>query len=104
MIYRASHYVCDDTVAITAFSDIGEPECSVTINLSEYGLTPENNEHVFIPYYKIAAYDKDVLMRIIKDLVEDIKDVVFIGYHNKCRCLYVKLKSNWRDLCEGDDI
>ena len=104
MRYRCSHYVCDDTVAIIAFSDIGEPECNVTINLSDYGKYPENNEHVFIPEYKIKPYSEEVLNQIISDLVEEVKKEVYIGYNNSCKCLYVKLKTYWRDLCEGDDI
>ena len=35
MKYVASTYVCDDTTAIRVFSDIGECECTATINLSD---------------------------------------------------------------------
>ena len=100
MIYKASNYIFDDTTAIMAFSDIGEPECSVSINLSDYGMIPENNEHIYIPYYKISEFIMDIMNRIILDLVEEIKEEVFIGYNNSCKCLYVKLKVNWRDLME----
>ena len=104
MIYRASHYVCDDTTAIMAFSDIGEAECSVSINLSDYGIRPENNEHIYIPAYKIEPYSKEIFNQIINDLVEEVKQEIFIGYKDSCKCLYVKLKENWRELCEGNDI
>ena len=104
MIYRAANYVCDDTTAIMAYSDIREPECSVTINLSDYNMEPENNEHIFIPEYKIKPYSEEIFNQIISDLVEEIKKEVYIGYNGSCKCLYVKLKENWRDLCEGSDV
>lgn len=100
MKYIASTYVCDDTTAIRVFSDIGECECSATINLSDYGLRPENNEHVYIPAYKIQEYSNEIFNQILSDLVEEVKDEVYIGYNNSCKCLYVKLKENWRDLVE----
>lgn len=103
MTYRASNYVCDDTIAIRAYSDIGECECSVTINLSDYGLRPENNEHIYIPAYKIEEYSEAVMKQIMEDLVEEVKKEVYIGYNNSCKCLYVKLKRNWRDLCDVTD-
>lgn len=102
MNYRASNYVFDDTTAIMAYSDIGEPECNVSINLSDYGLRPENNEHIYIPAYKIEEYSNDVFNQILSDLVEEIKKEVYIGYNNSCKCLYVKLKSNWREICNYD--
>ncbi|MBP5432205.1 hypothetical protein [Ruminococcus sp.] len=98
MYYVASTYVCDDTTAIRAYSDSGECECTVTINLIDYGLRPENNEHVYIPAYKIQEYSQEIFNQILSDLVEEVKDEVFIGHNNSCKCLYVKLKENWRDL------
>ena len=52
----------------------------------------------------IEPYSKEIFNQIISDLVEEIKQEIYIGYNDSCKCLYVKLKENWRDLCEGDDI
>lgn len=84
-----------------AFNDMGEAECSVTINLSDYGLKPESDDHIYIPYYKIGEYSMELMNQIITDLVDEVKQEVFIGYKNSCKCLYVKLKSNWKDICEN---
>lgn len=101
MYYRVSRYCCDNSTAIMAFNDMGEAECSVTINLSDYGLKPESDDHIYIPYYKIGEYSMELMNQIITDLVDEVKQEVFIGYKNSCKCLYVKLKSNWKDICEN---
>lgn len=103
MYYRVSRYCFDNSTAIRAFNDMGEPECSVTINLSDYGLKPENDDHIFIPYYKISEYSMELMNQIITDLVGEVKQEVFIGYKHSCKCLYVKLKDNWKDICENCD-
>lgn len=39
--------------AIQAFTDEGEPWCSVSVNLSDYGLVPQDGDHIYIPLYKL---------------------------------------------------
>ena len=65
MFYKVSRYCCDNSTAIMAFNDMHEAECSVTINLSDYGLKPENENHIYIPYYKIAEYSMELMNQII---------------------------------------
>ena len=100
MRYEASYYENDCTTAIKAYSDQGEPWCTVTVNLSAYGIKPEDNNHVYIPAYKL---DESTLNTILSDLVDKVERNIFLGFiqgrTDECKCLYVKLKDGWRERC-----
>lgn len=99
MHYKASTYVCDDTTAIRAISH--ENSYEVTWNLFEYGMMPINNEHIYIPAFRFECINRnDILKQIFEDLVERVIAEVIIDSN---RLFYVKLKANWRDLCEGTE-
>lgn len=95
MKYEKCEYVHGGT-AIKAYSDWGEPWATVSINLTDYGLKPEDSNHIFIPVYKL---DETTVETIKHDLVEAVVREVRIGDF-KAPCLYVKLKENWRDIYE----
>lgn len=100
MKYEASYYEFDCTTAIRSYSNQGDPMCFITINLSDYGIKPEDNNHIIIPAYKIAD---NVLKTVLTDLVEKVEREIFLGFiqgkTEEKKCLYVKLKDNWREHC-----
>lgn len=98
MRYLTNRYCFDNTLAIRAYDD-WEPYCDVTVNLSDYGRTPESDDYIFIPAYKL---DDDDIAMIINDLVDEVVETFCIGYNNSCKILYVKLKDNWKDLVDTD--
>ena len=97
MKYIESKYIFDDTTAIQAFTDEGEPWCSVSVNLSNYGLVPQDGDHIFILLYKL---DDKTVQTILNDLVAEVEKEVVIGYNESCKCAYVRLKDDWRERCE----
>lgn len=98
MMYLANRYCSDNTLAIRAYDD-WEPYCDVTVNLSDYGKTPEDDNHIFIPAYKLDDVDVNI---ILNDLVDEVIDTFYIGFNDSCKVLYAKLKDNWKDLVETD--
>ena len=98
MRYLINRYCFDNTLAIRAYNDC-EPYCDITVNLSDYGRTPESDDYIFIPAYKLD--DNDIAM-IMNDLVDEVVETFCIGYDNSCKILYVRLKDDWKNLVETD--
>lgn len=97
MKYIESRYIFDGMTAIQMLTDEGEPWCTVSVNLSDYGLVPQDSDHIFIPLYK---FDDKTVQTILNDLVAEVEKEVSIGYNESCKCAYVRLKDDWRERCE----
>lgn len=95
LYYEKAEYVVDDTLAIRTWwidEEYGffEPYGDVTVNLSEYGMKPEEG-HIFIPTYKMTP---DYYGQIVHDIIEEVIAPVQIGLGVG---VYAKLKENWED-------
>lgn len=100
MKYTRSFYVSNGTTAIEMWSDNGEPWATVTVNLQDYGMIPEDENHIYIPAYKLNV---DLVEQITKDLVEEVVCTEYIGYNGDCKVLYARLRPDWKEICEGYD-
>lgn len=80
----------DGTTAVRMYTDIWEPYADVSVNLSAYGLTPKDEDHIFIPVYRFGL---DVANSIADDIVEEIIGYLDIGDFDCPRPIsYVRLK------------
>lgn len=96
LYYEKARYAVDDTLAIRTWWDGDgylEPYGDVTVNLSGYGVEPEEG-YIFIPVYKMtpAYYEQ-----ICKDIVDEVVERVQIGYGVG---VYARLKERWEDSVE----
>lgn len=93
LMYEKNRYVADDTLAIRTWwideEGFLEPYGDVTVNLSAYGRKPEDDDHIYIPTYKMTS---DYLGQLLDDIVDEVVGEVQIG---RGRGLYAKLKPNW---------
>ena len=93
MIYYRGKYMADNSTAIQAYTDDGEPYATCTVCLAEYGMTPPSEDYVFVPTYKLFGFYE----QFKKDLVESEIQPVQIGFGQG---LMVKMKPNWKELTE----
>ena len=96
LYYEKSEYAVDGTLAIRTWWDAGgfmEPYGDVTVNLSGYGMMPEEG-HIFIPTYKMMD---DYYKRIVNDIVDEVVCPVQIGLGVG---VYAKLKEDWESRVE----
>ncbi len=96
LYYKKDEYVVDDTLYIgTWCNDCGyfEPYGDVTVNLSGYGMKPEEG-HIFIPTYKMTP---EYFHQVCDDIVDEIIAPIQIGFGQG---VYAKLKDNWEDRVE----
>ena len=93
-IYKRSEYVADGSTAIMAYDEDGFPYGDVTVCLVEYGMVPPNENYIFVPKYKITNEFYKVLSR---DLFKEVISEIPIGFG---KGELVKLKDNWKELCE----
>lgn len=94
MKYKCSTYCADGSTYIRMETANGEPWCDVSICLKSYDLVPEDENHIFIPTYKM---DSDTLDYIKSTLVKQELCPVTIGYGTG---IYVRLVDNWKEICE----
>ena len=103
LYYKKDEYVVDGTLAISTWFEDEEfgylaPYGDVTVNLSGYGMKPEDG-HIFIPTYKMTP---DYLSQVIDDIVDKILYRVPIGF---AEGIYVRLKDDWEsggEMVGGD--
>lgn len=91
LIYQKTHYVVDGTLAIKTWADLGrglEPYGDVTVNMSGYGILPEEG-HIFMPTYKMTD---EYFARVCSDIVDSVICQVPIGYGLG---VYARLKKDW---------
>ena len=96
LYYEKAEYLMDGTLAIRTWHDedgYKEPYGDVTVNLTCYGMVPEEG-HIFIPTYKLP---KDYYQQILDDIVEEVIGPVQIGLGTG---VYAKLKDNWENGVE----
>ena len=70
-----------------------EPYGKATVNLSAYGMMPEEG-HIFIPTYKMSD---EFYEQIVNDIVEEVVCPVQIGLGVG---VYAKLKKDWESNVE----
>lgn len=96
LYYEKARYAVDDTLAIRTWwvGEYGyEPYGDVTVNLSGYGMTPDEG-YIFIPKYKMT---EEYYEQIVKDIIEEVVFPVRIGYGTG---VFAKLKDHWEDNVE----
>lgn len=98
MYYVRGKYAADNSTAIKAYNSYGECEFTATICLKDYGLTPTDEFHVYIPTYKL---NEECLNKLMSDIIQEIEKKVYVGYNNSCECWYVRIKEV---LSESEDI
>ena len=99
LYYEKSRYLVDDTLAIMTWTDEDgylEPYGNVTVNLSAYGMRPDEG-HIYMPTYKMTP---DYRAQVLRDIAEEIVSEIQIGYGTG---LYVRLKDDWEDHVEMVD-
>ena len=91
MVYYRGKYTADNSTAIQAYTNDGEPWATCTVCLVDYGMTPPDENHIFIPKYKLFKfYDQ-----FVEDLVDEVLYPVPIGYGEG---VFARLKPNWKEL------
>ena len=95
LFYEKSKYVVDGTLAICTWYEDEEfgwlvPYGDVTVNLSGYGMKPEEG-CIFMPTYKMSP---DYLSQVIEDIVDEIIGIVPIGLGEG---IYARLRDDWED-------
>lgn len=96
LFYEKTKYVVDNTLAIKTWADLGEgiePYGDVTVNLSGYGIIPEEG-HIFLPKYKMSD---EYFENVCSDIVDEVLCPVQIGYGIG---FYAKLKPDWEQKVE----
>ena len=94
LYYEKNRYVVDNTLAIQTWWDGDgylEPYGNVTVNLSAYGMYPQDDGYIFIPTYKMTP---NFYEQVCKDIVEEVVSPVQIGYGTG---VYAKLKEDWEN-------
>jgi hypothetical protein len=93
LVYVSSTYVADNSTYIRADLEDGDPWCDVSVCLECYGMTPPDENHIYIPVYKM---DPDTLETFRNYIIEKIvDDKVPIGFGTGW---LVKLKDNWKEI------
>lgn len=92
MQYFRNKYRADDSTYLCLRTADGEPWCDVSICLAGYDMTPEDENHIYIPTYKM---DSDTIGYIKSTIIKREICSVPIGYGTG---LYVELVDNWKDL------
>lgn len=99
--YTRAKYA-DGGAAIKMYTDIWEPYADVSVNLSAYGLTPRDENHIFIPKYR---FDMDTADIIADDIVEELVEELDIGdFDRPCIVWHVRLKENWREMRKDSEL
>lgn len=98
LFYKKDEYAVDGTLAIRTYYRDEEygymaPYGDVTVNLSGYGMIPEEG-CIFMPTYKMTD---EYLVQVMDEIVDDVISMIPIGYTSG---LYVRLKENWEDGVE----
>lgn len=96
LYYEKGEYTVDGTLAIkTWWNGNGylEPYGDVTVNLSAYGMMPDEG-YIFMPTYKMTP---DYREQVLGDIAEEVVREIPIGLGTG---LYVKLKDDWEDGVE----
>jgi hypothetical protein len=92
LYYEKSRYAVDGTLAIMTWTDEDgyfEPYGDVTVNLSGYGMFPQDDGYIFIPTYKMST---DYYKQVCDDIVDEVIQEIPIGYGTG---VYARLKENW---------
>lgn len=80
----------DGTTAVRMYTDIWEPYADVSVNLSAYGLTPKDKDHIFMPVYRLGF---DWANSIADDIAEEIIGYLDIGDLDRPRPIWqIRLK------------
>ena len=95
LYYEKGIYAVDKTLAISTWYEDEEigflaPYGNVTVNLSGYGMAPEEG-CIFMPTYKMSP---DYLSQVIEDIVDEIIGIVPIGLGEG---IYARLRDDWED-------
>lgn len=98
LYYKKDEYVADGTLAIRTWYQDEEfgymaPYGDVTVNLSGYGMKPEEG-CIFIPTYKMTP---EYFERIYDDIIDEVLYPIPIGYGHG---VYARLKENWEEGVE----
>lgn len=98
LFYKKDEYVVDGTLAISTWFEDEEfgymaPYGDVTVNLSGYGMKPEEG-CIFMPTYKMT---EEYALQVLNEIAEEVIGIVPIGYGSG---LYVRLKENWESGVE----
>ena len=94
-VYYRAKYCADNSTAIQMVSETEGPWATISVCLVEYGLTPPDENHIYVPAYKL---DEFTLEQIKKDIIDEIIiDNVPIGYGTGW---LVRLKPNWKEITE----
>lgn len=94
-VFKRSTYKADDSTYIRMETPDGEPWCDVTVCLAGYGMTPESEDFIFIPSYKMDQKTIDYIMDKLVDKI--IINEIPIGYATG---MYVKLVDDWKSFVE----
>ena len=80
----------DGTTAVRMYTDIWEPYADVSVNLSAYGLTPKDEDHIFMPVYRFGL---DMANSIADDIAEEVIEYLDIGdFDRPCLVWQIRLK------------
>ena len=93
MKYYRGKYVADNSTAIEAYTDDGEPWAVCTVCLADYGMKTPSEDFIFVPTYKLFNFYE----QFKKDLIEEVVMPVRFGYGEG---VLAKLKPNWKELTE----
>lgn len=95
LVYYKGKYQADGTTAIVAVEEsTGEEYATVSVNLGEYGMKPQSENHIFIPSYK---FSKEALDTFVSDLGKKVVREVPIGFG---KGIELELKDNWKEICQ----
>ena len=104
LYYKKDIYVADESLAISTWCEDEEfgylaPYGDVTVNLSGYGMTPDEG-CIYIPTYKMS---REYFNQVREDIVEEILGIVPIGLSEG---IYARLRDDWEDRVQmvGDEI
>lgn len=72
----------------------GEPYGDVSVDLQSYGMFPPDENHIYLPAYKLNnEFLEDIVEKLVDTvLTQDVK----IGYG---KGWLVRLKDNWKEIC-----
>lgn len=98
LFYKKGEYVVDGTLAISTWFEDEEygylaPYGDVTVNLSGYGMRPEDG-YIFIPTYKMTP---EYFNQVCDDIVEEVVAPIRIGLGQG---VYAKLRDDWESEVE----
>ena len=93
MKYVRDKYLADNSTAIFALTDYGEPYATCTVCLKGYGITPPSEDCVFVPTYKLGDFYEEFKEALIEEEISAIP----IGYGEG---VFARLKENWKEITE----